>query len=231
MLKVVTVYRTGGDYDPVYVKRLADGVKRSLKIPHEFICLSNDSEKHVGLKTIPLRHNWPGWWSKMEVFSLQGPLLYFDLDTVITGPIDELARWVIDNPGPLLMLRGFYRGDQCSGIMGWSDSFSWIYEQFWINFGDQAIYEVKKNGISMMVGGKHFRGDQEWLKEFYRHRFDQVTIVMVQDIMQGIVSYKVDVQPKGKLPTDAKIVCFHGFPRPAEIIPKPKWLEKYWLGN
>lgn len=234
MIKVVTVYRSGGDYSPAYVKHLAEGVKRNLSIPHEFICLS-DSLKFLNLNgnghVSLLNYNWPGWWAKMEVFNHPGPLLYIDLDTVITGSIDELANWIIKNPNCMVMLRGFYRRDQCSGIMGWSGDNSWIYEHFRDHFGDRAIYETTESGTSMTIKKTRFRGDQEWLSKFFYDKFDQVTIVMAQNIMKGIVSFKVNVQGNGKLPTDTRIVCFHGRPRPAEVEPMPEWMKKHWMGS
>ena len=235
MITIATVYKKGGEYDISYVTKLAAGIEAHLKVPHIFICLSDESEKNIGISEIPnhyvvpLRHNWPGWWAKMELFSLQGPLLYIDLDTVVTGSIDNLAKWILDNPGPLVMLRGFYKGDQCSGIMGWNGNIKWIFDQFQMNFGNQAVYEKQKNGISMIVGNKQYRGDQDWLRELHRQRHDQVTIVMAQDVMKGIYSYKVDVKLNGgKLPADARIVCFHGQPRPADVKPQPEWMKEHW---
>jgi hypothetical protein len=234
MINIVTVFKRGGEYDVSYIRKLANGVRANLTIPFIFICLTDESDEKLGVfdhtspYVIPLRHSWPGWWAKMEIFTLQGPLLYFDLDTVITGSIDGLARWILDNPGPLVMLRGFYRGDQCSGIMGWNGNMSWISDQFRINFGDQTAFHEEKHGVSMTVGNKRFRGDQDWLRELCRQRHDQVNVVMAQDIFPGICSYKVNVKPKGKLPTDARIVCFHGTPRPHEVKPQPEWLRKHW---
>ncbi|MGH8338151.1 MAG: hypothetical protein ACRETL_15305, partial [Gammaproteobacteria bacterium] len=59
-----------------------------------------------GVKTIPLLHDWPGWWAKMELFrpDVRGDFLFMDLDTVIVGPLDNFAR--IDK---LTILRDFYR--------------------------------------------------------------------------------------------------------------------------
>jgi len=234
MITIATVFKKGGGYDVSYIMKLAAGIEANLKTPHIFMCLSDELEKNIGISElpnhyiVPLRHSWPGWWAKMGLFSLQGPALYFDLDTVITGAIDDLARWIVNNPGPLVMLRGFYRGDQCSGIMGWNGNLTWIFDQFRINFGNQAAFHKERQGVSMTVGNKRFRGDQDWLKELSRQRSDQIKVVMAQDIFPGIYSYKVDILPKGKLPADAKIICFHGLPRPAEIKPQPEWLKKHW---
>ena len=56
----VTVLRSGGEYGPRHVQWLAR------QIPG-LVCLSD--RKVEGVETIPLRHDWPGWWAKMEMFS------------------------------------------------------------------------------------------------------------------------------------------------------------------
>lgn len=236
MIKIVTVYKSGGDYDPLYVKRLANGIRRNLSLPHKFICLTDKPDllskiMGNGDHASQLNYNWPGWWAKMELFNHPGPLLYIDLDTVIVGSLDELANWIVQTPGPLVMLQGFYQKGQCTGIMGWKGDFSWIYRHFRDHFGDNATYEDAKLGPSMLMRRIRYRGDQEWLRKFFYDKFDSVSIVMAQDIMKGIISYKVNVQKNGDLPPDSRIVCFHGKPRPHEVEPMPEWMKKHWIGN
>ncbi|MBB6413742.1 hypothetical protein [Mesorhizobium sangaii] len=46
-----------------------------------------------GVELIPLRHGWPGWWAKMELFrpELRDDWLVFDLDTSIVGSLADMA--------------------------------------------------------------------------------------------------------------------------------------------
>ena len=68
----------------------------------DFYCLS-DCRDVPGF--IELRYNWPGWWSKMEMFrpDIRGDFLYMDLDTILLGDITALFR------GRLTILQDFYR--------------------------------------------------------------------------------------------------------------------------
>lgn len=47
-----------------------------------------------GVKTIPLKYNWPDWWCKMEVFrpELRGDFLLTDLDNLFVGPLDDVLN-------------------------------------------------------------------------------------------------------------------------------------------
>jgi hypothetical protein len=73
-------------YGPQHVRWLRD------QVPGDFVCLS--SVDISGVDTIPLRHGWPGWWSKIELFSdaIPGDLLYLDLDSVVVGDLQKLKR-------------------------------------------------------------------------------------------------------------------------------------------
>lgn len=91
-LTVLSVLKHGGEYTAESVNRLQRAVARHLAIPHRFVCLS---DVPVDCERIELKHAWPGWWSKVEVFRpgvVSGPTLYMDLDTVIVGSIDALAE-------------------------------------------------------------------------------------------------------------------------------------------
>ncbi len=70
------VLRSGGDYLPEHVQRLAamvPGLVALSDVPID------------GVPTIPLAYDWPGWWAKMELFrpDIAGHVFYADLDTTI----------------------------------------------------------------------------------------------------------------------------------------------------
>jgi len=234
MLTVSSVYVTGGCYDEAYVKRLALAVQRNLTVPYRFVCLTNAPSQSLQSPAIhwirQLRSGWPGWWAKMEIFQLLGPMLYFDLDTIITGSIDTLANWVMQaDDNTLLMLRDFYRRNEASGILGWDSDMSLILRDFRDNYAAKAIWRRSDRAVTMRAKGTLFRGDQEWLRIFLRNH-PQVSVRFAQDVQPGLYSYKVDVQKADGLPDDASIVCFHGQPRPHEIKPCPEWMVKHWHG-
>lgn len=232
MLTVASVYVTGGSYDVAYVKRLAAAVQRNLTVPHRFVCLTNVPSQCLQSPAVhwirQLRAAWPGWWSKMEIFKLLGPVLYFDLDTIITGSIDPLAKWIMQaDDNTLLMLRDFYSRRQSSGILGWHSDMSLILRDFQDNYAAKASWHRGGRVISMRAKGTRFQGDQDWLRIFLKN-YPQISVRFAQDVQPGLYSYKVDVQRTGGLPDDASIVCFHGLPRPHEVNPCPEWMMTHW---
>lgn len=85
--QVLTVLRSGGEYRPWHVQVLQQQIKQWAP-DAKFQCLSDVDVP--GVDCIPLKHDWPGWWAKIELFRLGGGFLYTDLDNVFLGPIDEL---------------------------------------------------------------------------------------------------------------------------------------------
>lgn len=141
MLTVVCVLKSGGCYTPEYVKRLKEGVDRNLK-GHNFVCFS---DVDVPCDRIPLTKNWPGWWSKLEIFTMTGKTLYFDLDTVITGDLRQIAEY----PHKFTMLSDFYTPEKpASGVMAWQGNYQYImddydHNQSYPGHGDQGYIATK----------------------------------------------------------------------------------------
>ena len=91
-MRVFTVFRSGGDFLPKHVQALQRMVLQWSPPGTEFICLSDiDIE---GVQCAPLKHDWPHFWAKMELFdpSITGDFLYLDIDTVILGPIKDFLN-------------------------------------------------------------------------------------------------------------------------------------------
>lgn len=205
MLTAVCVLRSGGCYTAEYVEKLRAGVARHLTMEHRFVCLS---DVDVPCERIPLAHNWPGWWSKMELFQLPPPVLYADLDTIIVDSLTDAARAAQSHP--LILLRDFYREKGFgSGLMGWASDQRPLYDKF----------AADPRGWMGRLGG---RGDQGFLEETVARS----AVHLWQDILPGqIVSYKVHVRQSdrrgetgtGDVPPNARVVCFHGKPKPHEV--------------
>lgn len=228
MLTVACVLKRGGDFDGEYVRTLAKGIKNNLRIPYSFLCLTDmprelpiDSLPSAPVETTtwPLGTDWRGWWSKMELFRLPGPVLYIDLDTCIVGDITTLADYVtLMSKDEFLMLRGFYRNDLGSGIMGWNGDWSWIYDDFCGVLKLSGKFISRNDHFELSCQHGRFRGDQDFIS--WRLKSARKKIVRVQDVVAGIYSYKVHVRDAHEVPPDASIVCFHGKPRPTEIEPE-----------
>jgi hypothetical protein len=211
-----------------YVERLMASIQENISMRCNLVCLTDckpKAENHWVIERMhdgpsryfffnELEHDWPGWWSKIELFRLPPPVLYFDLDTVIMGDITPLAKWVMDDCNGMMMLRGFYKSDQCSGIMGWRRDLYEIYNRFKDRFAPNANFQSNRLGVSMTVNNRKYRGDQDWLRVVLPSV--NVPVVLAQDVFSGVYSYKVNIQGK-VTPDDARIICFHGKPRPHEV--------------
>lgn len=70
-------------YNKEWVNKLYRAIQRNFHDSFRFVCLSNTD---TDVETIPLITDWPGWWSKIELFRpnlFEGPVVYFDLDVLI----------------------------------------------------------------------------------------------------------------------------------------------------
>lgn len=178
----VCVLRSGGDFKPEHVNRLAAMVP-------DLICLTDMQVE--GVKTIPLQHDWPKWWSKINIFSpdIESDIMYFDLDTtVLKMPV---------MPTKTTVLRDFTDHRVIgSGLM-------------FIKHEDKAQVwdDFVKNARHIMDTCKHWPnyGDQGYLRRFF------IRAQKWQDIAK-VYSYKMH-----GFPDDAEVVCFHGKPRPWDI--------------
>ena len=214
MCKIVCVYKTGGDFDAGYVKALHQACRKYTGIDFEFVCLTDDSKfmgsDKSGIHFVRLKNKYAGWWSKIEAFKVTGPVLYLDLDTVIVSDLKKYLSY-IKNMGSneMLMLKPFNENNAmwASGIMGWNGDHSFLEADFpfW-----RALYE------------KH--NDQIYISERLISR--RIFVKEVQPEIGGVYSFKRFCRENG-LPKDAKIVCFHGHPRPHEVT-HINWVKTNW---
>lgn len=170
-------------------------VKRHLSLPHEFVCITEG--------------DLPGWWNKVRLFDgrARARNLWLDLDTVITGSLDTLVA-----PCDVLRIaknwaQSGYGGCQ-SSVMYWEgDTGRVISDTF-----DPAIAHwppISQPGILW--------GDQEWITQLR----DEKRVAVEYFHADDVVSYKYHC--KTGLPNGAKVVVFHGKPKPGEV--KDAWVR------
>jgi len=198
-MRLACVLKSGGGYNASHVARLHAQLKRHLP-GYDLVCLS---DVDVPCERIHLQYDWPGWWAKMCLFhpDIDDDILFFDLDTVIVRDISEFAQVCRTT-----LLSDFHSEYAlASGLM-------------YLAQEDRDL--VWRGFIS--DPGRHIRrfskaGDQGFLREFKHLR----TAARWQNKFPGqVISYKSHIQLKGgdrELPADARIVCFHGQPRPWQI--------------
>lgn len=209
MLRVVCVQK--GNYlgrGAEYVNVLFDQVRRNLPegTEGEFVCFTDDGAGlHDVITVRPLPDGLVGWWNKLWLFSPGlfpdgDRIIYFDLDTLIVGALDELAGY----SGEFAALRDFYRPDGLqSAVMAWRSGAMTHLWTDWVEAGKPEI-----------AGG-----DQAWV-EANIARAD-----LLQELFPGkFVSFKAHCEPYP--PKGAAVVCFHGLPRPHEIA--EGWVPLAW---
>ena len=206
-MRLVTVLKTGGEYNERHVEWLQRQVRQPVT------CLTDSKEPMEYVTSIPLKHNFAGWWAKMEMFRddlFLGDFLYVDLDTVfIKRGIPEEFEAMTETH----VLSDMYGGDHInSGLMFLTEADRFpIWREF---------IREPHTVINSFSGGDQFYLDRH-LRDAKRFQVE---------FPDAVVSYKIDVlhqlghyQKKGNGDFGkASIVCFHGQPRPWQI--KESWV-------
>jgi hypothetical protein len=205
MLNVVCVQT--GNYlgrGAEYVRRLQDGVFENLTLPYRFVCLSDVDIP--GVECIPAR--FPGWWEKVRLFEpglFYGRVLFLDLDTFLVGNINHIAGY----SGHFATLHDFWNPKGLGPAV-------MLFDPEW---AAHIYQEWKAEGYPM----RDPRGDQGWIENRNQGRMRK-DVDILQELHPGeFVSYKTHCT-KG-IPEGARVVCFHGKPRPHEA---KGWVEEHW---
>lgn len=205
---IATVLKSGGIYDVEYVNRLANGIRRNTTVPYKFVVLSdiyegyNDNVDEV----FPLLDSLPGWWSKVELFRPDfypgEQILFFDLDTIILGNLDQ----IVSHPHSFTALTDFLYPEHIgSGVLAWKQE----------NMG-KHYRGFMKNPVHAM--SETSRGDQEWIESVIESPNS------FQSLFPGqFISFKLHVVrhrrlPDLGIPKGAKVLCFHGTPKPHDLL-------------
>ena len=173
-----------------YVANLYRGVRRHLNAPFRFVCLT-DSPLDIPIDALNIEGS--DWYAKMELFRPgrfgdDDQVLFFDLDTVIIGNVDELAAY----DGEIAGLSDFYYPDRLqSSVLSFKPSTCGHIWTKWERMGKP----------------RNKRGDQGVI-EVYAPNAERF-----QDLFPDvIVSFKADCE--SGVPLSARVVCFHGEPKP-----------------
>jgi len=228
MERVVLCMKWGDLYSADYVNVLYHAVCANLKGPFRFVCLTDNAEgfcdgvEHFPIPEIGLSEShWKhGAWPKLSVFSadlygLKGRALFIDMDTMITGPLDEMfeypgsfvgidtgENWKFSTTGnPPLLGTGIFAFElgahagilkkfqtDCDGFVE-RDVIEQVYVQ-------NEIEEIEFWPL-------------EWVHSFKYH-------------LRHSLSVNLLIPPKRPAST-TKIVAFHGDPRPIDLIKTKIW--------
>ena len=226
-LAIACVLKSGGVYDWDYVFKLFHGVSKHLDRPFKFYCLTDMADsfspktyEDMQVQVIPLTYGWPKWWSKMEMFrcpALYGQrVVFIDLDTIIVGDINQLCNYT----GEFIALNDFNRlGSHVgSGLMAFDGE---GMKHLFNTFKDRPEFQMERH-----------RGDQNFIYDNSKPDFWQSLYP------NQVVSFKPD-RGRGVLKTltgEERIVCFHGKPKPRDVVNMDKndryycpWVKEHWV--
>ena len=205
-LTIACVLKSGSHvYDYNYVNALSNAIAKHVTVPYTFTCLTDNPSKFNNNvhKVIKLKHSFPKWWSKIELFRPDifhdtSQVFFLDLDTVITNNINDIVSY----DGDFCGLRDFYKVVTLgSGLLSWKPSkYHHVYKKFLLKC-DYVMANTPE-------------GDQKWIDSQIKE------MDYFQDIYgRKIISWKKDCLNNNKIsiPKSASIVCFHGIPKPHEI--------------
>jgi hypothetical protein len=204
-----------------YVNKLFDGIYNNLPsgTSCRFVCFSDvlePSQDGVRYSTELLPQGVNGWWNKLYLFKeglfKEGErVIYFDLDTVITGTLEDIIKY----DGDFATLRDFYHPERLGpGVMLWKGGFG---KEIWNS------YEAAGYPTDLPLG------DLSWINKYFSETDrDGRSPTETADILQELYpdkfcSYKAHAQQG--IPEKASVVCFHGFPRPHEA---GGWVDAVW---
>ncbi len=212
MLNIVCV-KWGDLYGADYVNKLYAMVARNLTAGTEgkFVCFTDDdTDIRQEIHCLPLPNGVRGWWGQLYPFAPgqfehRDRVLYFDLDTVIIGDLDDIAAY----DGEFVILRDFLREDGWqASVMAWKAGFG---AEIWQRWNREGRPEIPHTPTTF--------GPQSWIEK----------VVPKADLWQDLypgkfVSFKRDCIP---YPPEGSSVCvFHGEPKPHNC--GRSWVEAMW---
>lgn len=210
-VKIFCALRVSSVYTVDYVYKMKE--QMDVYAPNvPFICISNTALS--GIQTIPMKHMWPGWWCKMEMFhpKIEGDIFFVDLDTFILDNIEDFLK-VRD----LTMLTDFYKPEGLgSGLM-------YIPQSARADVWNSFVRSPVNNMHNFKIGG-----DQRFLMSVWKNKPQRW-----QEVLPNrVVSYKAQrIKDKG-VPDNTGILCFHGVPKPSDLnwqLPGMNYRNGEWV--
>lgn len=250
--RFVCCLKYGTAYPADYVNVLYNATRKAMRGPFRFICLTDNAEGLVsGIEALPIPdlglepREWfiGGVWPKLGIYDrhfhgLKGRMLFIDLDMVVLNDIDAF----FDVEGPFI---GIDAGPA------------------WGRPGSKAPPQLGSGIIAFDIGAhaqlaETFRAKCKEIIGSFRteQAFTAATLPDIRFWPEGwVISFKralrrpmgIDlfVQPKSP-PASAKVLAFHGTPRPIDLIGRGKrfwdrfphlgngpvdWMVDYWREN
>ena len=208
-----------------YVERLHSMLSRNLT-PEVRLHVYTEADREVPAHMI--KHaltDWGitgpkrSWWYKMQLFNSQhhaGPLLYFDLDTVIVGNIDWICQQSLRYFWAIRDFKYLWKPQSTSlnsSIMWWDTR---CYDAVWQHFSNTNFDKILRE----------YRGDQDYITAHVRKEeqrfFDPRRIKSWRwQCLDGGYNFQTQkyLRPKTgtTVDTDTSVLIFHGHPKPLNL--------------
>jgi len=215
----------GDTYAWDYVERLHSMLSRNLT-PEVRLHVYTEADREV--PTHMIKHaltDWGiagpkrSWWYKMQLFNSQhhaGPLLYFDLDTVIVGNIDWICQQSLRYFWAIRDFKYLWKPQSTSlnsSIMWWDTR---CYDAVWQHFSNTNFDKILRE----------YRGDQDYITAHVRKEeqrfFDPRRIKSWRwQCLDGGYNFQTQkyLRPKTgtTVDTDTSVLIFHGHPKPLNL--------------
>ena len=236
--RTILCMKWGTLYSAEYVNVLFSACQAFMSGQFHFVCLTDDSTglhpdiEHYPIPDIGLEHAhyYHGAWPKISVFNqslygLKGRALFIDLDSVICGSLDDM----FELEGDLVAIDSQPWGRKPGGPRTMSSVFSFEFGSLGhlpTNLTAKRDFFVEKYSIEQ----DYLHGELEtirywpepWIRSYKYHLR-----------RPPVVSWLMDPSPP---PATAKILAFHGRPRPIELIRSEgdrhyrpvSWMQEYW---
>jgi hypothetical protein len=200
-------YSANAGYSPAWVDRLVAGIERNSIQRNNFYCLVDreDYQFRENVKPILLSEKAEGWSPMMECFRpeiCRGRRMVFGLDTIITGSIEHILNWEEGECG--LLDDPLAKGEICNGIGIYDES---IVNRFWHLWTERdrlfSNRELYYDGIL---------SEMAFLRTVARGatRLNRI-------FPEEIQSYKAHWRANKQKQRNARIVYFHGNPKPPNV--------------
>lgn len=248
--RIIICMKWGTLYSADYVNVLYSACRKNMSAPFRFVCFTDVAtglDPAIEVQSIPALPLQPqdwfsGAWPKLAVFGndlhgIDGRCLFIDLDSVICGPLDPF----FELPGRLLVLDG---GDN------------------WHPRSDGSAAPLVATGVFAFTAGTlgHILSEfaRDPIAHVQQYRLEQAFVgAMVPDVgfwpRPWVQSFKRHLRqppivdrllPPKSPPPEARIVAFHGEPRPIALIRQRNWAKfpragrgpvdwmvEYWTSN
>lgn len=218
---VCYLYKGEGKYTSEHANVLRRMVARHLSVPHDFWCVGDDPAgldpevkfRECARELLPLG----GCYVKLEMWRRDAGeifgdrILLLDIDAVVCGSLDPIVgrtedvviwRDALSATNPEFIYNG-------SIILMTAGTRPEVWERFDPETSPAA---VEASGIRL--------NEQAWIALTLGP--DEAVFTRTD----GVLSYKLDGVRTGGLPADARIVFFHGRPKPWEV--DDEWVRRNW---